>query len=419
MTDNVVLEIYPHSQKSRSDQNGIYWPDFLKDSDLKEISLFVTEQSKFNTNFLNESSFIEYGGKKYSYNVGNVIKVKYRDSISYVTLGIPKNDGRNSYFQQIAPAYSQFLKEENIYKNFYFYALPIDREQKDYGKIYTLYHHFMYSLLSTCGIEANWKDFLDNTPLKFKKVEEIISRRNRLNKENNNSSYAYFDNSIDTYNLFLKTYGASKYESFFMTFATINTLDNLKLKVYELEEGNLNQLPLWCINFLKEISENNQLFETLDTEMDEHRVKELSFPPKLRTPRHRKNVFEKFGSEKCLLCDENIAENIQAAHIWEVKDIKKLSKENSKNEDLWEYTADGNNGIWLCSFHHRNFDQNKITFDLKGDLLYSTEISAFVINKIKIRTKYFNFQNIFSDPNTAFYLRKRLEHLNLHSFLKY
>ena len=28
---------------------------------------------------------------------------------------------------------------------------------------------------------------------------------------------------------------------------------------------------------LKEISENNQLFETLDTEMDEHRVKELSF----------------------------------------------------------------------------------------------------------------------------------------------
>jgi hypothetical protein len=413
-----LISIHPHTQKSRSqnkDQNGVYWPDFISNKDLQEICFLATGEKEFTLRWLGENEIISCGKKNYTYNVGNVVKIVYKTKTSYVTLGNPYNDGRNSYFQQVGPAYRRFLDDTSENKNFIFYALPITRP-KDFGRVLTLYHHFMFRVLVAAGIAGNWLEFLEDIPAEFKNIEQLIASRNRLSRKNNNASYAYYDAQEDSFYLFLKTYGASKYESFFLALASINIETEKHINIRELEEGELTGLPSWAQDHIEDISEGRASCHSLDIEMDEHRKPVVLFPPSLRTPRYRVNVMNRCGQEICAFCDNNNSRNIQAAHIWDVHKLKLLSRENDDNEDLWNYATDGQNGIWLCTDHHRPFDNNTILIDLEGYILYNSEISERVISDLRNSITKTQIDPELINDEFLFYLKKRHEYIEIENY---
>ena len=412
------ITIHPHSQKSRSknkNQTGVYWPDFLKNEDLKEICFLATGLRDFELNWLDDNDVITVGGKSYKYNVGNIVEVQYESKTSYVTLGNPYNDGRNSYFQQIGPAFRRYIEDESPKKDFLFYALPIERPS-NFGRVFTRYHHFMFSVLNAAGITGNWGELLKNPPAVFHNIEHMIATRSGLSKKNNNASYAYYDLEEDSFYLFLKTYGASKYESLFLALAAINIEKSKTIMVRELEEGELNGLPSWAQEYIELSGAGRVLCSSLNMGMDEHRAPETMFPPSLRTPRYRVNVRMRCGEEVCALCDNSHPRDIQAAHIWDVHKIKHLSEENKNNKDLWDYAADGNNGLWLCSHHHRFFDNNTLLIDLEGRLLVNSMMSARVISELsETITKYQIDPDLLSEE-FKFYLKKRHEYLEIKKY---
>ena len=415
-----IISMHPHSQKSRSenpDQNGVFWPDFISNDDFQQMCYEATGSKKYILKWLNEDKNITSGERKYNYNVGSVVTIKFNDKITYITLGYPFNDGRNSYFQQIGPAYRRFLEDQSQDKNFMFYALPINRPQ-NFGKVLTTYHHFMYSILSAAGISGNWLEFLENEPAKFQNIEKLIGVRNRLSKKNNNASYVYFDSEEDAFFLFLKTYGASKYESFFLALAVINIEKNKRIEIRELEEGELTGLPIWAQRHIEDVSKGRVLCHSLEMEMDEHREPVIMFPPSLRTPRYRVNVLKRCGSEICAFCEEKDSRNIQAAHIWDVHKIRVLALENEDNIELWDYASDGYNGLWLCSEHHRPFDSNTLLIDEEGCILFNTMISEKVIKNFRNSITKTKIDQKFITKQFLFYLRKRRKYLDISLYSK-
>jgi hypothetical protein len=379
------------------------------------MCLLATDVGEYDLCWLDQDEIIHSGGKNYRYNVGNVVIIDYKGTKTYITLGYPYNDGRNSYFQQIGPAFRRYLEDNQSLKNFMFYALPISRP-KEFGKVLTLYHHFMYSVLSAAGIDGNWNEFLDNRPKDFNSIEHLIASRNRLSKKNNNASYAYFEPEEDSFYLFLKTYGASKYESFFLALSAINIESSKNIKIRELEEGELTGLPSWAQDYLEEFSNGRAKCHSLDKGMDEHRAPIVMFPPTLRTPRYRANVRKRCGEEVCALCDNSDPRDIQAAHIWDVHKLKVLSKEDDDNQDLWDFASDGHNGLWLCTAHHRPFDSNTLLLDNEGKLLYNTMISDRVINDLRSSITKKTIDSEIVSEQFLFYLKKRQEYLDLRNY---
>jgi len=70
------------------------------------------------------------------------------------------------------------------------------------------------------------------------------------------------------------------------------------------------------------------------------------------------NLLEKLGDKKCALCECDIPQIIQGAHIWPVADIK---KENHLTQDeKLNLALDGDNGLWLCNNHHKLLDSHII-----------------------------------------------------------
>lgn len=415
-----IITVHPHTQKSRSnnsEQNGVYWPDFISNEDFQKICLLATGTSEYSIQWLDENQIINSGGKNYKYNVGNVVKVFYKNKTTYITLGNPYNDGRNSYFQQIGPAYRRFLEDESENKSFIFYALPIERPG-NFGKVLTLYHHLMYSVLNAAGINGNWQELLNSLPRKFINIEHLIDSRNKLSKQNNNASYAYFDSEEDSFYLFLKTYGASKYESFFLALAAINIETDKNIKIRELEEGELTGLPTWAQQHIEHSSKGRVKCQSLDKGMDDHREPVVMFPPSLRTPRYRVNVRNRCGEEICAFCNNVDPRDIQAAHIWDVHKLKVLSVENDDNKELWDYAADGQNGLWLCTEHHRPFDSNILLIDENGYIIYNSMISEKVIGELRKSIKKAQINPELITTEFLFYLQKRHEYIDLSLYRK-
>lgn len=99
----------------------------------------------------------------------------------------------------------------------------------------------------------------------------------------------------------------------------------------------------------------------------------------------RNNIRKKGIPTECVICGEDDAKLLDAAHIWEVNQIKKASL-NEINEFIRtnnlqtimelssEYSREffykkyflansGDNGVWMCKNHHKQFDLNYYCFD--------------------------------------------------------
>ena len=74
------------------------------------------------------------------------------------------------------------------------------------------------------------------------------------------------------------------------------------------------------------------------------------------------------GRKHCALCNCEIPELIQGAHIWPVSEIKKAPL--LSEEDKIKHATAAENGLWLCENHHKMFDEGLIMINADGSITY-------------------------------------------------
>jgi len=295
------------------------------------------------------------------YNKGRLATLEYNGGISYISFSESKIESRNSFFQSFPSALVKYHQEANPRKNICFYFLKPD------GNIATPYFIFMYRLMKTAGtIFLNETDHLDTVIDPFNSVSDIIVQRDRNRSKNkgNASSYVTVDEN-DTLQIFGKTYGANKYETTLLCLA-IHKITPYLMELYEIQEGDLIKLPKDARDVIVALGIN---VITSDLRLEKE---EFESNNSLRSPTYIYNLLEKLGEKKCSLCNCEIPQIIQGAHIWPVASIKKTN--NIDLNSKIQYAIDGDNGLWLCNNHHKLFDINILYIAPNGRLKYKSNI---------------------------------------------
>jgi hypothetical protein len=221
--------------------------------------------------------------------------------------------------------------------------------------------------MKTAGtVFLNETDYLNNVITPFNSVSDIIVQRdlNRGRNRGNASSYVTIDEN-DTLQIFGKTYGANKYETTLLCLA-IHEITPYSMKLYEIQEGALRRLPRDARNVISSLG-----IDVITSDLILER-EEFERNDSLRSPTYIYNLLEKLGEKKCSLCDCEIPQIIQGAHIWPVASIKRTN--NLNLDTKIQHAVDRDNGLWLCDNHHKLFDINLLYISTDGRLKYKTNI---------------------------------------------
>ena len=180
-----------------------------------------------------------------------------------------------------------------------------------------------------------------------------------------------------------KTYGANKYETSLICYALASLWQpGQRIKLYEVLEGDLKELPETSLNIIRQMG----VIDIVPTDMTlEKRIYEGK-ENRLRSPRYTYNLFNKLGNKHCALCNCEVPELIQGAHILPVAAIRKMNYISF--EQRLELALDGDNGLWLCENHHKMFDEGMLSFDKYGALLFRNDIDLRHMRFIDEITKY-------------------------------
>ena len=402
---NSITRISMHLTMNKTRVTGEDWSDFITSEILSDISYHVSGDRNYEFEWI-EGTGINPDGSGPKFNVGQVAVADFDGVRHYLTLGKPGNDGRNSYFQSISPAYSRLLNDPHPNKKFHFFVLPNTQNTDDqYGEIRTQYHNFLFRVLTTIGWEVNWGSFRGKEPDRFFSLREFINARENLLRRNNNSTYMFTEQEEGgkKTHIFAKTYGSSKFESFLLTLAVLTIDPSTKVELHELAEGDLVKLPDWCTKYLIEVGDGRFSTDSLGIEMDEHRSIPPQYPPPLRSPRHRQQLRMWAGPEKCILCDEDDRDKIHAAHLLEVKELKRRAKkgDHEGNKKLIAQAEDGRNGLWMCHTHHHDFDHNRLSIRLDGAVVVNPDIGTTVVERILESLTTVNLSDILSKPDVG------------------
>lgn len=344
-------------------QKGGCFRDILTEEFIKNICLDITGQSQceivFNDGLYNQGrmAILEYGGVK-----------------SYITFSEQRSNGRNSFFQSVATAIVRYIEDEYENKRIYYYFLPTVR-----GNYKTNYHLFMYRLISTAGVSfPNADDYLDDNVTSYSTISDIINARLANQRIQNRSTY-FTKNEDGDLEIYGKTYGANKKETTLLCLA-ISAIASKKVTLYQVAEGMLKTLPKPDLDAIRKLGKIEIIIA--DEQME---TREFEENESLRSPSFIFNLFKIRGEKKCTLCDCEIPQLIEGAHIWPVSSIK--SEQISRAEKLRQAT-DGNNGIWLCKNHHRMLDTDLIVFDLNNGQVKLNDLEAanrvFVEQSLKV-----------------------------------
>jgi predicted restriction endonuclease len=184
-----------------------------------------------------------------------------------------------------------------------------------------------------------------------------------------------------------------------------------KIKLYEIIEGNLKELP----QSSKAVLNKMGTVEIIRTDLIfEKSVFDESRGDQLRSPKYQYNLLNKLGSKQCALCGCNIPEIIQGAHVWPVSSIKSANHVNY--DDKLKYATDGDNGIWLCENHHKLFDRNMILVSEDGTVKYDTNIPVLYMPYLRDFTKNIMLPKIYLNTNFLNYLSIRNGKLDLSQY---
>jgi hypothetical protein len=334
----------PHfTIKNRFQKREERYSDILNDEILRDVCRRITGSKKYACEFDDEG-----------YNIGRMAILEYRGMKAYISFSETEAKGRNSSFQSVASALARYILDNRRKKRICFYFLASE------GNRETDYFVFMYRLMMTAGIEfLNDQEFLSQQIQPFNTIADVIASRNANRGRNRSNNPTYVTRSPERVTqIFGKTYGASKYETTLLCVA-LSRLTSSRMELYEINEQTLSILP----ELSRQAIDSLGTVKLIPTDL---RMERLDFENKnsLRSPLYTYNLLARLGAKKCALCDCEIPELIQGAHIWPVLEIKKDAT-ISIDEKL-RFATDGNNGLWLCENHHGLLDANLITIDENG-----------------------------------------------------
>lgn len=318
---------------------------------LTDVCQRITGQEEYTVDFIDEV------------NKGRLAKLFYNGSVAYISFSENRVKSRNSSFQSFPSALVSYLNEGIERKSLCYFILETD------ANIETDYFLFMYRLMKTVDTEfLNESEMLSNPIRGFTTVEDIILNKNNIRGRNRANNSSYITKSVDEIiQVYGKLYGANKYETSLLCLALYKVTNN-NIELFEIEEGNLKKLPKEARDYLLSLDRFSIVNATIALEESEFRENDS-----LRSPRYIYNLLEKYGDKKCALCECEIPQIIQGAHIWPVADIKRDIQLNQ--DEKLERAIDGDNGLWLCNNHHKLLDANIIRLFNDGSVKYKTALS--------------------------------------------
>lgn len=274
----------------------------LTDAILTDICQKVTGQNKY-----------RIVKDKSTYNKGRLVYVEYEGVIYYISLSEVSIEGRNSSLQSVPSAINLFYADTRLNKQLCYYFMPHN------GNAFTDYHLFIYKLLMTAGVRfLNIEQYYHQPITAYNNVDDLIidRRDNQGGNSSNNSSYV--SKSSDAIQIYAKTFGASKYESTLMAIAISHIADR-PVELYNICEQDLKKLPQASINTIESLGNISLYYTTLF--LDKHQPADESERAKLRSASYLYNLYNRIGYKRCALCNCEISEIIQGAHIWGVSQI--------------------------------------------------------------------------------------------------
>lgn len=367
----------------------------LTDAILTDICQKVTGQNKY-----------RIVKDKSTYNKGRLVYVEYEGVIYYISLSEVSIEGRNSSLQSVPSAINLFYADTRLNKQLCYYFMPHN------GNAFTDYHLFIYKLLMTAGVRfLNIEQYYHQPITAYNNVDDLIidRRDNQGGNSSNNSSYV--SKSSDAIQIYAKTFGASKYESTLMAIAISHIADR-PVELYYICEQDLKKLPQASINTIESLGNISLYYTTLF--LDKHQPADESERAKLRSASYLYNLYNRIGYKRCALCNCEISEIIQGAHIWGVSQISHSN--NLSDEEKFAHAINGNNGLWLCQNHHKLFDSNIIMIDDNGHIRIKDGLVAKDMAFIRSVTFKTSIDEAILTDDFRWYISKRNEELDiLHS----
>lgn len=362
-------------QKSKS--TGVYFKDIVTPEVLSDVCYRITGQTDFTYEYVDneyQDMFLEK-----SYNKGRIAIMQYKDVVSYISFSELEIGGRNSSVQSVPTAFNLYYNNPYLKKRLYYYFLNVS------GNAETDYQILIYRLMSTIGFEfLNANGNLLRRIQRFNSVEDIMFNR-RINAGRNKSNNSTFitKGHAGEIEIYGKTYGANKYETSLICYALASLWQpGQRIKLYEVLEGDLKELPETSLNIIRQMG----VIDIVPTDMTLEKKIYEGKENRLRSPRYTYNLFNKLGNKHCALCNCEIPELIQGAHILPVASIRKMN--SIPFEQRLELALDGDNGLWLCENHHKMFDEGMLSFNKYGTLLFRNDIDLRHMRFIDEITKY-------------------------------
>ena len=380
-------------QKSKS--TGVYFSDVVTPNILHDVCYRITGQTTFTYEYVDNEYQDMFLGK--SYNKGRMAIMYYKDSVNYISFSELEIGGRNSSVQSVPTAYNMFYTNPYPKKHLYYYFLNTA------GNAETDYQILIYRLMNTIGFKfLNANENLSRRIHVFNSVEDIIFNR-KINAGRNRSNNSTFitKGNLGEIEIYGKTYGANKYETSLICYALSMLRESgQNIKLYEVLEGDLKELPEASLKVINQMG----VIDVIPTDMTlEKRIYEKE--NSLRSPRYTYNLFNKLGNKHCALCNCEIPELVQGAHILPVATIKRMPALTF--DQRLDYALDGENGLWLCENHHKMFDEGMISFDRHGGLMLRNNISPRHVRYIEEITKYKVLPREFLTDRFLWYLDQR------------
>lgn len=287
---------------------------------------------------------------------GRNIIIEKDDRKIYVIFSSKETDSRNAFLNQyIATVLKSYVLDESRRKEIYVYLLVTSRFAS------TPYMVDTYKMLKTLGISI-----LNGSNLNIGTIEPYASVRDwkatRTERQNynpgNNSTYVL--ESEDSYTVYGKSFGANGKETSFIccTIAKIASSEEKRVHLYQVEDNQASGLSLQDVRLLEYygvIIEKNILprFEPRQYQ----RLQVVSTSRDQAT--FQFNLLNKYGSKKCLICENRIEESIIASHIHRITDI---DKSNLSWDEKCKAAVDPDNGFWLCANHDKMFEHGLYYF---------------------------------------------------------
>lgn len=363
MEHNIIPHFTIKANLQKSNTTGVFFSDIVTPEVLKDVCHRITGKTIFTVNYVDNDFQNEFLDK--SYNKGRMAVMQYLDTVHYISFSELEIGGRNSSVQSVPTAFNIFFNNTHPKKYLYYYFLNVT------GNAETDYQILIYRLMNTIGFKfLNPSPSIVNRIHAFTSPDDIIyNRRNNAVRNRSNNSTFITKGNTGGLEIYGKTYGANKYETSLICYALSKLCQSeQRITLYEVLEGDLKELPDACLKVIRKMNKINVIKTDMTLEKNIYNSNE----PNLRSPRYTFNLFNKLGNKRCALCDCEIPELIQGAHILPVASIKKMLA--IPLDTRLEYALDGENGLWLCENHHKLFDEGIISFDNDGNLIIHNEL---------------------------------------------